>query len=622
VPTDLPLRRGAVKRSRKPTRKPRPTGVFGGLTPATAPLHRAQRVQHQRVQRAQSRLPARPVPRVPVLEHYTPRQQAVARHLIKRSVHQQAGGARRTPQRVAQVNQELMADPRTRQALYGALLAAATPRHRAAMIRAQNLRDVVKPLGTTARHDHKVSYQGATITVNPHAWLGALLDVAHTRSAVAEAGQVGKGVGKWVSPVTSDLKALAEGTFVGGYQLGAGAVDALSGRGTDRLGRLGSGVVKGLEESSPAALLTGHPGLALKRLGQHPIIELLNYAGLEGAVGRLGGAATRAAGSTVESAGVRGALARAGSTTRSPLALTDQSGSRIIHERKPYSKDLFRKGAQVLSDKTRTEAGFRVERNGRQVPVLKAHTGEAPFRSEQQRLLDRRTDFTASRANSVNRLVRERTARDVRRLSPSYRSLTRKADREIVPFALEGTIRTPATALKDLVAHRDRIAAKIKQAEHDIANAKPGTSKQEIYRHKTEIAAARERIATIDRFLKSKPTPERLAAIFRSRGEIGARLNGNDLRMGQQGLGNLHQAPPLPAVPVRAGAHGRGPHDRRGRGRRAAPPGRRFCPTRRSSSTCAPRASTRTTSRTCRTAPTCVELAPSTASSAAATARP
>jgi hypothetical protein len=63
-------------------------------------------------------------------------------------------------------------------------------------------------------------------------------------------------------------------------------------------------------------------------------------------------------------------------------------------------------------------------------------------------------------------------------------------------------------ALADLTAHRAKLAATLKTAETELKTLKAkGEPKQTIYRHKTEMAAARERIQTIDRFIEVPPGP-------------------------------------------------------------------------------------------------------------------
>jgi hypothetical protein len=427
VPADAPLRRN-VKRPRQQSKgqggsrgpqglpgprasapRPVPHGVFAG--PPARPFSRAQAVARQKVERAQTRLPERPVPRVPVLRRYTPAQKRTSAKLVKRSRIQQAGGRSRSAASLNALDRELLQDPRSRQKLLGARLAAAlTPRQRA-VIYAQAQRDRVKP-GPQRRH--RVGFGPATITVNPHAAMQAVLDFQHIRSALPTLAATGRAVGTLGKPIISDAKTLAEAPFVGGYELGAGAVQALTGKGTGRLERLGSGVVKGITESAPAALLTGHPLLAGKRFAAHPLVEGLNFAAAETVLGRSTGAALRASGR------------KAGSTVRPSLALTDQPGSRIVHHRS-YSKDSIRKAVQVANDRRRAKAGYVDERG---VPVLKSRTHQFPVRSERERLLDARADYTASRVNSGNRAARRsRRVTSGRRRRRSARSATASTGR-------------------------------------------------------------------------------------------------------------------------------------------------------------------------------------------------
>jgi hypothetical protein len=140
--------------------------------PATDPIARAQHLARQRVERAQTRLPERPVPRVPVLNRYTPAQKRTAAKLVKRSRVQAAGGRGRSAASMESLDRDLIQDPRSRQKLLGARLATAlTPRQRA-VIYAQARRDTVKP---GPQHRHRVGFGPATITVNPHAAIQAAL---------------------------------------------------------------------------------------------------------------------------------------------------------------------------------------------------------------------------------------------------------------------------------------------------------------------------------------------------------------------------------------------------------------------------------------------------------------
>jgi hypothetical protein len=315
--------------------------------------------------------------------------------------------------------------------------------------------------------------------------------------------------------------------------------------------------VKGITESAPAALLTGHPLLAGKRFAAHPLVEGLNFAAAETVLGRSTGAALRASGR------------KAGSTVRPSLALTDQPGSRIVHHRS-YSKDSIRKAAQVANDRRRAKAGYVDERG---VPVLKSRTHQFPVRSERERLLDARTDYTASRVNSGNRAAREKAARDIRAASPTVRKIRNRVDREIVPIALEGTVRGPAHVLSDLQAHRARLVTTLQQADLELKTLKAkgvaeagdlppqdgdgggGRARQDdrpVHRVEARRRAGR---GDPEGARRDRPAPER--------------------ERPRDGEGAPRQHPPapaVPAVPVRAGAHGREVHGGRQRAGGAAAP--------------------------------------------------
>jgi hypothetical protein len=59
IPTDSG---GVSLRPRRKVRPKKPTGVFGGLKPATAPIYRAQKQTHRKVHRAQKKLAPPPKP--------------------------------------------------------------------------------------------------------------------------------------------------------------------------------------------------------------------------------------------------------------------------------------------------------------------------------------------------------------------------------------------------------------------------------------------------------------------------------------------------------------------------------------------------------------------------------
>ena len=299
-----------------------------------------------------------------------------------------------------------------------------------------------------------------------------------------------------VSNAGRDYASLATGPFVGGYELGAGSVQAARGQGTGRLQQLGRGVAQSVVESAPAALVTGHPGLAARRFEQHPLVEALNFAAVGSVAGRTAGAATRAAGSQAERAGVRGALARAGSTVRPPIALGEDASASLVQ--RSYSKDLGRKAVQVRADRRRKPLldaqgnAVTVEQRGRQVPVLRATARERQYH------LGREADFAASRANAVERMVRDQADHEMR-----TRGIKGRHAQDLVSMVVEGTIASARSWRRDLGTHRTAIAEQIRHMEQDGGR----------YRHTGGLDAARQRVKTIDAALASPKVTEQIDRI-------------------------------------------------------------------------------------------------------------
>jgi hypothetical protein len=202
-----------------------------------------------------------------------------------------------------------------------------------------------------------------------------------------------------------DAILLGESPFIGGYQLGAAAYEALPILGhrsnLSRAKKLARGIVDSYVQEAK------HP---VKALQEHPGLVALDFAGLASVAGRTAGAVLRATGKTAESAGLRGAAARAGSTVRSPLALThDLAGGRID---RTFSKDAIRKAIQVQTDRhtrqpLRDSAGnpVTVMDRGRRVVVLQPRS--EPGRAH---LANRRGDQIAGRGIAREQLIRDHAA--------------------------------------------------------------------------------------------------------------------------------------------------------------------------------------------------------------------
>jgi hypothetical protein len=543
--------------------KPAPASVFGVLHRADAPITRAQKLAGNRVQRAQTQLPQQVLPAIPTLAHPTRQQARTAVELGNRAVARipvaQRGELAQDPRsaaRLAPVKRSQaviehnlavhagMVELHRNPGAYGIEPKQLAALHKAAVENRipEATRAQIAQIGRGVAAGHR-----AQIKPGVHREIsaaGATVDLTNVGNALSHATTLGTaelGPRKFLQHSIEDIGNLGTAPFVGGYQLGSAAVAAAKGD-TRPIKALAKGTAHVLAQSAPAQLLTGHPVKAGEAFVRHPVLESLNFAGAAGVAGRTGGALARGLGTEGS------ALARAGSTVRSPIALTDEAGSRLLHQR-TYSKDLIRRAVQVAADQRREplrDTQGRIvtaEVGGRTVPVLRSSKTEFPVRSERQRLQDSAADFAASRANSLNRLVRERTGREADKPT-GRRALgrTHRLDAEMVPFALEGTARTPESALADLRAHRAKLDVAHDRAQSELAQMRPkGVTRQTVFRHKVEMADNRERAALIDKFLASNPTPQRLERIFGARANLGPELNRGDLENAQAGIGNLHQ---------------------------------------------------------------------------------
>lgn len=323
---------------------------------------------------------------------------------------------------------------------------------------------------------------------------------------------------QFASGALGDVRTIATAPFIGGYELGAGGYEALAHGDTQRLQRLGSGLWEGVKHSFPGELAQGNFEAAAEQLRTHPLLSGLDVAGGVGVVGRGAGAVSRGAGAPGRR-GPRATLGRAGSTVRPPLALADDAAvakSGLLVER-TYSKDLTRKAAQVAADRRREPLldgngkPVVIEHRGRQVPVLKASV------KEKERELRKRGDFIASRANSVERLVRDEAVRANHRT----RAAKGRLAHELVSLVIEGTVRSPATMVDDLMRHR--------KALEDAAQ-RGG------FRHEGELAANRERAAFIDQVLSSPKTLKQAPKIFAEAQAQARHLNAREAEAIRLGL--------------------------------------------------------------------------------------
>lgn len=525
--------------------KPKPTGVFAGpRVEQEAPYRTVERAAKARARRAQGRLYGSTVPgvqRVPDIElNHRQRRQVIRQAQRVSHAARVAGidvedaaahGDRATRAFFAKAREALRqeqeqtdfrvglgavrADPtrygitshRQLRGLHEAIVAGRLPRH----VRRQ-IAGIGSAIGARTRVAAKAGRGDRTLnaglaTINVDALGRAVLSHTSLGSNTPET--------QFVRNALNDVGTLASAPFVGAVQVGRAGYDLAHGD-SDRAVQLGKGLVEGVKQSVPGRLVSGDAEGAVQQFRQHPLLSALDVAGATAIAGRGAGALARVGGD-LRRGGVRGTLGRAGSTVRPPLALTDD-GTGIVE--RTYSKDLTRKAAQVAADRRRQPVRDRrgrvvtVVQRGREVPVLKMSA------RERGRYARRSADFAASRANSVERLVREQADRASR-----IKGVRGKSAKDIVAMAIEGTITSAAHMERDLRAHRDRL-----QAEYERRIAQGG------YRHSAEAKANRDRVALVDRVLSSPRALKQAEAVMRSAETQARRLNAGERSVREAGL--------------------------------------------------------------------------------------
>jgi hypothetical protein len=499
---------GATAPRGVPTRpKPSgPSGAFGGAR-STRPLERQQRQARNQTERAARRTPRPVIAAPPVIANPTPRQTRAAKAQIVASLNRQLGdsrGAERNRQRET-ILHRIRTDPgmaRTRASLEHwsqADQALITP-----YARARLGRDRVKP----GPEPKRVGIGPASINLTATG-----LAIANAAERAAPGLASGSAEARFGANAFKDVGTLATAPFVAGAGIAGIGMDLAKGdvgKAAGKVEQFGRGVVEGTYRD------WSHPQTYLR---EHPLLFGLDVAGATAVAGRAAGAVARGAGSTAASSGVRGALARTGSTVRSPLALTDEVHGPVVE--RSFSKDLTRKAAQSARDTfrepLRDAEGKVVTRSdrGREVPVLKATEGE------RRRELKKEGDFQSSRANNVERMVRDAAEHEMR-----VKGLRGRRAKDLVSMVVEGTITSARHFDEDLRSERDRIAGYL--AEHDRTG--------DVYRHGGDLKAAQAKVKWIDETLAHPKVREQRAAIVQAGEDIGRRLNETEREAIEQGL--------------------------------------------------------------------------------------
>lgn len=425
----------------RPVPRPAPS-VFTTHLP-TQPFAPAQHEAARAVAHALARQPKIPVPNIPRLPNPTPGQ-AHAALTMAAEAQRRYVGPNPTAARIRAYQQEIAADPRLRdyretvahyaraaeghlaaqegrRALSGSPTVAQTPSgagdalSRAAQVavgraqwaaRAPYRSQILPRPGPSS-----VTLPLANIKI-PTGQISATIGHALASVAPGLAGNTPET--KFARNALGDVKAIGELPLLGAYQIGGAAVGAAQGN-LQPAKQLASGVLQGLEHGALGEAVQGHLGGAARAFNEHPVFSLLEATGEAGVAGRSAGALARGLGSTVDAAGVRGALARTGSRVRPAIALTEDAGAaRRNVKQRTYSGDLIRKAAQVAADKRRApvlDARGRpvtIKDRGRVVPVLKAHSSD-----EIERLSHREANYRSRRTQDVENRNRQLALKQV-----------------------------------------------------------------------------------------------------------------------------------------------------------------------------------------------------------------
>lgn len=219
-----------------------------------------------------------------------------------------------------------------------------------------------------------------------------------------------------------------------------------------------------------------------------------------------------------------------------------EDGGRAVAQRS-YSKDWIRKQAQIRSDSSRewllkdpkkpatkdNIVHVTDPRSREPVPVMRARG-----KHERRVVQASRTDFTASRANSVERLAREKHGRDVAR---AYRGgrvkrLNRRAQ-DAVSMAIEGTLRRDHA--ESGTSFKADVRKRIEKIEAAISAAQvPTRAKGRGYRSTKGMKAAREELAALRKL--EALTPEQIDRLFAAKDKLGRLRVADDAEKARLGI--------------------------------------------------------------------------------------
>jgi hypothetical protein len=408
-----------------------------------------------------------------------------------------------------------------------------------ALNRAQRARDTYTALAPPkARH---IGVGPASINITPAA-------LAASRALAGAVARTSLGTGDigprtFARNVGRDVGRIATGPFVGGYELGRGAVDvavgnatqdpAQAGRGLQRLGRLGSGVAQSVGHT------IAHPQQSFR---EDPLLTALSVFGAEAAVGRIAGGAARALGGTAEAAGLRGSLARIGSLERPPVAYSADSARAGI-KRRPRSPNTIHALIQDANDARREPLRrpngqvVTTTINGRELPVLKPRGRGWGSMGEIARMGRQQGNFLAGRQQAAEYGVRDRAGEEfhIGRVRGEFKGIRGTHARDAVAMVAEGTITSERHFKTDLRAYRDMVAGEL---ERDRQAPKDG----KVFHSRAQRRDAEAQVGRIDRMLSDPRVEAQIPKIVAAGTEIGRRLVAHERTAQRMGAMDVDRA--------------------------------------------------------------------------------
>lgn len=321
------------------------------------------------------------------------------------------------------------------------------------------------------------------------------------------------------------------------YVTGAAAYEAAKGD-TSR----GAKLLKDLPHTSPtAALVTGHPGRALKIADEHPGFALAEAYGVKGAVGRTAGRAAR-------SGVLGGELKKVASTKREDAVGPEGTG---LAKKREYSRDLTVKAGQVLREKRKIARAEELHRRAKE-------TGDAELAANANRIdprimsdsdIRRRMDAQRAAAEAIRRHNRATIVRE------TERTVTNQAKVEGSPAKMAATLKRNRSEKIKPTAAATLHAQGITKASHaDLRAYRAEIVAQQPNLSPSKLRANRETVKQIDKALKKPDVGDKLTNVAERYAEIMGPLQEGLIKRGMLAEAQAAKAPLIPYAVRHMGA--------------------------------------------------------------------